>query len=62
MKNSIKIEGCDKYELTMMVFPPCYFLANVLLWISSTVTGTISTAFCPSSISLSTTFLNHSSM
>jgi hypothetical protein len=62
MKNLIKTEGCDQYELTMMVSPLFHLLADVLLWLSSTVTGTVSTAFFPSSVSLSTTFLNHSSM
>jgi hypothetical protein len=56
MKNSIKKEGCDQYELTMMVSPPCHLLVDVLLWLSSMVTGTVSTTFFPSSASLSIAF------
>jgi hypothetical protein len=62
MKNSIKTEGCDQYELTMMVSPLFYSLVDVILCLSSMVTETISTSFFPSSIRLFTAFLNHSLM
>jgi hypothetical protein len=62
IKSLIKTEICDQYELTMMVSHVCHLLVDVLLWLSSVIIETVSTVVFPSSVSLSTTFLNHSLM
>jgi hypothetical protein len=62
MKNLIKTKICYHHEITMMVSPFFYFLDDFLLSLSLAVIGIASTVIFPSSVSLSTTFLNHSSM
>jgi hypothetical protein len=47
MEDLINKEGCDEYEITMMVYLSLYFLASFLLLSSSIVIRTVSTVSYP---------------